>query len=173
MKFPPLFVCNYTSPIWKLTLWVYKDTLCLLSFDMEKRKNKEIEEILSHLKTETVFENHPVFDETIRQLDEYFAGKRKKFDIPLFTFGTDFQKKSWNALKTIPYGTTWSYKQEAEKIGNPKAVRAVGSANGKNRIGIIIPCHRVIGNDGGLWGFGGGLEAKEWLLNHEKITASA
>ena len=102
------------------------------------------------------------------QLDEYFAGKRKKFDIPLNPHGTAFQLSVWKALQAIPYGKTRSYKQIAQAIGNPKACRAVGLANNKNPIWIIIPCHRVIGADGALTGYGGGLKMKEKLLAIEK-----
>ncbi|MBU3205333.1 methylated-DNA--[protein]-cysteine S-methyltransferase [Clostridium algidicarnis] len=104
----------------------------------------------------------------ITQLDDYFKGLRKDFDIDMFyNKGTPFQIKVWNALKTIPYGCTCSYKEIACKIGNEKAVRAVGGANNKNNLAIIIPCHRVIGSNGNLIGYNGGLWKKEWLLNHE------
>ena len=101
------------------------------------------------------------------QLDEYFAGKRKKFDMPLNPQGTAFQLSVWKALQAVPYGKTRSYKQIAQAIGNPKACRAVGLANNKNPIWIIIPCHRVIGADGALTGYGGGLRMKEKLLEIE------
>ena len=102
------------------------------------------------------------------QLDAYFKGKLKKFDLPLFLQGTPFQKLVWQALMKIPYGVTVSYSELAASINRPKAVRAVGGANHRNPIAIIIPCHRVIGADGKLVGYGGGLWRKEWLLNHEK-----
>lgn len=103
----------------------------------------------------------------VEQLDEYFKGKRKDFDINLLVEGTEFQKNVWNSLKSIPYGRTASYKDIAREIGNEKAVRAVGSTNSKNPISIIVPCHRVIGANGKLTGYAGGLWRKEWLLNHE------
>lgn len=110
----------------------------------------------------------PVIKETYRQLDEYFNRERKKFDLPLSLIkGTDFQKKVWSALCDIPYGKTRSYKQIAEAIGNDKACRAVGNANNKNNIPIIIPCHRVIGTDGSLVGFAGNLDIKQKLLDIE------
>ncbi len=112
-------------------------------------------------------ETHPVLVETQRQLSDYFAGKRREFSLPLDFVGTEFQKKVWKALLTIPYGETRSYGQIADQIGNPKAVRAVGAANGKNPISIIAPCHRVIGADGTLTGFAGGLDAKSCLLQLE------
>jgi methylated-DNA-[protein]-cysteine S-methyltransferase len=105
--------------------------------------------------------------EAARQLREYFAGERRRFDLPLRLQGTDFQKRVWQQLTAIPFGETWSYGQLAKRLDNPSACRAVGLANGKNPIAVIVPCHRVIGADGSLTGFGGGLERKEWLLAHE------
>ena len=107
-------------------------------------------------------------DIAAKQLEEYFAGKRKKFDLPLNPRGTDFQLSVWKALQDIPYGKTKSYKQVAEMIGNAKACRAVGMANNKNPIWVVIPCHRVIGTDGTLTGYGGGLNMKKRLLDLEK-----
>jgi len=108
--------------------------------------------------------NHPVLRETERQLQQYFAGARTRFDLPLDFTGTDFQKSVWKALLTIPFGETRSYAQIAAQIGAPKAVRAVGAANGRNPISIVAPCHRVIGSNGALTGFAGGLETKRMLL---------
>lgn len=102
------------------------------------------------------------------QLDEYFSGERTAFDLPLAPKGTDFQKKVWNALREIPYGETRTYGEIAAAIGNPKAARAVGMANNRNPIGIIIPCHRVVGVNGKLVGYAGGVEKKEWLLTLEQ-----
>ena len=104
----------------------------------------------------------------IHQLTEYFSGTRKSFDLPLEMNGTEFQKKVWNELCNIPYGETRSYKDIAEKIGNPKAVRAVGGANNKNKLMIIVPCHRVVGADGSLIGYAGGIDAKQSLIELEK-----
>jgi methylated-DNA-[protein]-cysteine S-methyltransferase len=103
-----------------------------------------------------------------RQLDEYFAGKRRDFDLVLNPHGTDFQQRVWKELREIPYAGTCSYGDIANAIGNPKGVRAVGLANGRNPISIIVPCHRVIGSNGSLTGYGGGIERKEWLLAHEQ-----
>ena len=110
----------------------------------------------------------PLIKEAAKQLKEYFEGKRQDFDLPLSPKGTTFQKNVWKVLETIPYGETWSYKQVAEKVNSPKAYRAVGMANNKNPISIVIPCHRVIGANGKLVGYGGGLEIKDYLLNMEK-----
>lgn len=112
-------------------------------------------------------ENSDRFAVEQQQLDEYFAGKRRDFDLVLAPTGTDFQHAVLAALQEIPYGHTCSYREIAERIGRPKAVRAVGAANGRNPLPIVIPCHRVIGADGSLTGFGGGLAAKSWLLDHE------
>jgi methylated-DNA-[protein]-cysteine S-methyltransferase len=121
-----------------------------------------------HLQNITEDENHPKLLETEQQLKEYFGGTRKVFSMDLDINGTDFQKKVWKALLDIPWGETRTYKQIAEQIGNPKAVRAVGAANGKNPISIIAPCHRVIGTSGKLTGFAGGLENKALLLRLEQ-----
>jgi methylated-DNA-[protein]-cysteine S-methyltransferase len=107
--------------------------------------------------------------DTIRQLDEYFAGCRRTFDLPLRLQGTEFQQRVWKMLKEIPYGVTWSYGELAKRIHNPNASRAVGLANGRNPISILVPCHRVIGADGSLTGYGGGLARKQWLLAHEGL----
>lgn len=109
-----------------------------------------------------------VLDATVGQLEEYFAGERTDFDLPLHLEGTDFQKQAWRALATIPYGETISYGKQAEAIGRPGAFRAVGSANGQNPIPIVLPCHRVVGADGSLTGFGGGLDIKQRLLDLER-----
>ena len=108
-----------------------------------------------------------VLARTARQLDEYFAGKRHDFDLPLAPEGTAFQQRVWRELMKIPFGETWSYGELARAIGRPAAARAVGAANGKNPIAIIVPCHRVIGSNGTLVGYGGGLPTKQWLLGHE------
>ncbi|WP_312837095.1 methylated-DNA--[protein]-cysteine S-methyltransferase [Pantoea sp.] len=112
-------------------------------------------------------DNHPLLCEAERQLNEYFNGTRQRFDLPLDFAGTEFQKKVWQALVSIPFGETRSYRQIAEQIGHPAAVRAVGAANGRNPISIVAPCHRVIGANGKLTGFAGGLEVKAFLLELE------
>lgn len=119
------------------------------------------------LGAEIVDSTSPVIELSVAQLDEYFSGKRHDFDIPLLFAGTDFQKMVWNALLDIPYGMTVSYSEMARRIGRPEAVRAVANANGANAISIFAPCHRVIGSDRTLTGYGGGLDAKEYLLKIE------
>ena len=113
----------------------------------------------------------PVLDATAAQLDQYFAGVRATFDIPLDLHGTPFQLAAWRALAEIPYGETRTYAEQANRIGRPAAGRAVGAANGRNPLSIVLPCHRVIGSNGSLTGFGGGLEAKATLLAHERSHA--
>ncbi len=116
---------------------------------------------------------HPVLIEAERQLEEYFAGRRTRFDLPLDPRGSEFQKTVWQALRRIPFGATRSYAQLARELGKPGAARAVGAANGKNPLSIIVPCHRVIGADGSLTGFAGGLEIKAKLLRFEAGAASS
>jgi methylated-DNA-[protein]-cysteine S-methyltransferase len=125
------------------------------------------------LATAKLDRRHPILLETERQLSEYFAGARTQFELPLELRGSEFQKKVWRALKQIPFGKTRSYFDLAKTIGSPTASRAVGAANGKNPLSIVIPCHRVIGTDGGLTGFAGGLETKATLLTLEARAARA
>lgn len=112
--------------------------------------------------------DHPTFARLARQLDEYFAGTRRQFDLPLDLVGTEFQRLAWDALQTIPYGATRSYSQQATAIDRPKAVRAIGAANGRNPMSIVVPCHRVVGADGSLTGYAGGVDVKRFLLDHEQ-----
>jgi methylated-DNA-[protein]-cysteine S-methyltransferase len=111
--------------------------------------------------------NHPLIDLCFSQLDEYFSGARTEFDLPLDLRGTDFQQRVWKLLLNIPFGETTSYLDLSKKYGDTNTLRAIGSANGKNPVSIIVPCHRVIGNDGSLTGYAGGLWRKKWLLEHE------
>ena len=112
--------------------------------------------------------DHPVLREACAQLEAYFAGRRRVFDLPLDAQGTEFQRAVWSALQEIPFGETRSYKDLATRVGRPQAVRAVGAANGRNPLSIIVPCHRVIGADGTLMGYASGTERKKWLLQHEQ-----
>ena len=112
--------------------------------------------------------NHPVIAAARSQLGEYFAGERASFDVALDPVGTEFQRAAWDALRSIEYGTTLSYGEQAERMGDRRKARAVGAANGRNPISIIVPCHRVVGANGALTGFAGGVDAKAWLLAHER-----
>ena len=147
------------SPVGKLFLSMNKERLTELKF---ARKEKKVPLGEGWIKTAVPFK------EVILQLDAYFAGELKNFDLPLDLKGTPFQLKAWKTLCTIPYGETLSYKEQALRMGKPSAVRAVGAANGRNPISIIVPCHRVIGSNGQLTGYGGGLKAKTTLLNLEQ-----
>jgi len=142
--------------------------VCLLEFTDRRMLPTEYKDLKRRLKT-TMEEGENKHLKTLRkQLKEYFSGKRKEFTIPLVTPGTEFQQIVWQELKKIPFGSTRSYQEQALELNNPDSVRAVANANGMNRISIVIPCHRVIGSDGRLTGYGGGLHRKKWLLDHEK-----
>ena len=157
----------YPSPAGELILGSYGDQLCLCDWTKESRR-KTIDHRLSKALKAEIREGHSkVIDKTIAELNAYFAGKSSSFDIPVLFVGTDFQKSVWNALLDIPYGETISYGSLAQRLGHPKAVRAVANANGANAISIIVPCHRVIGSNHQLVGYGGGLEAKKILLDIE------
>ena len=149
------------SPVGKLKLVASDKGLVAILWEDDSPRRVRLGEPIAN-------EHHPVIVETERQLGEYFAGKRKTFSVLLDIRGTRFQKDVWGALLAIPFGETRSYGQLAKQLGNPKASRAVGAANGRNPISIIVPCHRVIGSSGKLTGFAGGLEVKAHLLGLEK-----
>lgn len=153
------------SPLSDLYLIEKDQKLAALVFEKEWNEYLKKNPDLKPSQSETL-------TKTKSQLTEYFAGKRKKFDLPLLLEGTEFQKKAWKTLIKIPYGKTVSYKEQALLAGSEKAVRAIGSANGCNQIPIIIPCHRVIASDGGLGGYSGGLSVKTFLLKLEKNISS-
>lgn len=147
------------------------DKLCICDWSAEKRRAPIDRRIKRHLGAEYEEGPSPVIEKAIAQLDEYFAGKRTTFDIPTVFTGSEFQCAVWNELMKIPYATTISYGELARRIGNPKAVRAVAGANATNPISIFVPCHRVIGSNHKLTGYGGGLEAKKILLDLESSNA--
>lgn len=144
------------------------DSLCFLEFSSPERIEPQLDRLRNRLRAEVVQRRHGLLDSLIEQLGEYFAGKRRKFDMPLSFSGTPFQQRVWSALLEIPYGQTWSYLALAKRVGSPDAMRAVGQANGSNPIAIVIPCHRVINASGTLGGYGGGLPRKQHLLNLER-----
>lgn len=162
-------VRRYDSPLGELVLGAFGDKLCVCGWRVEKQRERVDRRLMRMLKARIEEGTSVVIESASRQLDEYFAGERKAFDIPLLFVGTDFQKKVWNGLLGIPYGTTISYGELAKRIGSPAAVRAVANANGANAISIIAPCHRVIGSDHTLTGYGGGLDTKQNLLALEGI----
>ena len=148
------------SPVGCLTLVATDDGLAAILWENERPGRVR-------LQLDAEDNAHPVLVEAERQLEEYFAGRRKRFTLKLDVAGTAFQRKVWNALMTIPFGETRSYSEIATEIGNPAAARAVGTANGRNPLSIVAPCHRVIGSKGALTGFAGGLDVKSRLLAHE------
>lgn len=159
------------TPLGPMLAGATEDGICLLEFIDRRMLETQIERLKRVLKAEFIPGSNPQFETLNQQIGEYFKGERQEFSVPLVTAGTEFQEKVWRVLQEIPYGNTRSYKEQAERIGNPKAVRAVARANGDNRISIIIPCHRVIGSDGSLTGYGGGLWRKRYLLDLEAQTA--
>lgn len=166
---PPILIHRITTPIGPMFICATDQGVCLLEFVDRRMLESEFLDIQKRLKTNIIIGENQHIKEMKSQLDEYFDGNRKHFDVPLHPQGTSFQLEVWKLLREIPIGTTSSYKQQAIKLDNPKAIRAVASANGYNKIAIVIPCHRVIGSDGSLTGYGGGLERKAWLLKHEAM----
>ncbi len=160
-------VTRILTPLGPMLAGATEEGICLLEFIDRKMMETQIKRLKRLLKAEFLPGTNKNFDKLNRQINEYFEGKRKEFNLPLIICGTSFQKKAWIALQKIPFGETRSYKEQAKIIGNPNAVRAVGKANGDNRISIIIPCHRVIGASGELVGYGGGLWRKKYLLELE------
>lgn len=148
---------DYKSPIGMIEIVGTEEGICSILFSEE-------DTIVNDFQKDTP----KVIKDCFEQLDQYFKGTRQKFTFPYCCEGTDFQKTVWTALTNIPYAETGTYKDIAVLIGNEKAVRAVGSANGKNKLSIVIPCHRIVGTNGKLTGYAGGLWRKEWLLKHEK-----
>ncbi len=167
-----ILISRLTTPIGPMFVCATDKGVCLLEFVDRRMLETEFKDLQKRLNAQILMGENQHIKQLKQQLSEYFAGKRCQFSVPLDTPGTEFQQQVWQCLQTIDYGTTASYQQQAEKINNPKAVRAVASANGFNRISIVIPCHRVIGKDGSLTGYGGGLPRKKWLLEHEARFAA-
>lgn len=163
-----IFTMRYSSPCGELLLGSFADKLCLCNWTTEKHPDRIDKRLKTTLHAEYEEAQTDITIEATRQLDEYFHGGRKTFDIPLLTVGTDFQKEIWNELLVIPYGETVSYGDLSVRIGKAHAVRAVANANGANAISIFIPCHRVIGSNRSLTGYGGGLDTKKFLLDLEQ-----
>lgn len=156
------------TPLGTMIACADENGICMLEFSDRKALPTELKEISKHFNANIIQGENPHFKTLEKELSEYFEGKIKDFTVPLSPVGTDFQKNVWEVLRKIPYGTTRSYQDQAKILGNPKAVRAVANANGLNKISIIIPCHRVIGSDGKLTGYGGGIWRKQKLLELEK-----
>lgn len=163
-----LFYKRFDTPLGPMITIASDIGVCLLEFGDRRMLETEFADLQKRLKAVIIPGRNSHIDQVVQEISEYFSGTRQDFMTPLHTPGTDFQNQVWTALRTIPYGESVSYQSLARAIGNPKAVRAVGRANGMNRIAILIPCHRVIGADGELTGYGGGLWRKDWLLKHEQ-----
>lgn len=156
------------TPIGEMIAGATDEGICLLEFSDRRMLPTEYKDLKRLLKT-TLEEGENKHLKTLRkQLKEYFSGQRKEFTIPLVTPGSEFQQAVWKELQNIPFGSTRSYNEQSIALNKPDSVRAVANANGMNRISLVIPCHRVIGSDGHLTGYGGGLKRKKWLLDHEK-----
>jgi methylated-DNA-[protein]-cysteine S-methyltransferase len=161
-----IYLAELNSPIGTLYVASSDQGVVCLSLSGRKDLLKNLQNRLSDMELE---QNAVKNRDVIKQMKEYFSGARKRFDLPLHMMGTEFQKRVWRQLCQVPFGQTASYKEIAEKIGKPKAMRAVGQANHQNLIPIIIPCHRIIGANGDLVGFGGGVDLKRFLLSHEGV----
>jgi AraC family transcriptional regulator of adaptative response/methylated-DNA-[protein]-cysteine methyltransferase len=155
------------TPIGLMIAGAVKEGICLLEFSDRKMLNTEYRILKKYLETEISDGNNDHLDELRRQLKDYFSGKRTVFDVPLVYTGTEFQRSVWDELRNITFGTTRTYGEQAAALGNTLSVRAVAGANGMNKISIVVPCHRVIGENGNLTGYGGGLWRKKWLIEHE------
>jgi AraC family transcriptional regulator of adaptative response/methylated-DNA-[protein]-cysteine methyltransferase len=161
-------VVRLETPLGTMMACAVEEGICLLEFTDRKMLETELNALKKMLKANFIQAEHTHFAVLRKQLEEYFAGQRKTFDVPLFMPGTVFQQSVWQLLQTIPYGEVRSYKQQANGLNRPEAIRAVAGANGMNRISILVPCHRVIGEDGSMTGYGGGIWRKQWLLELER-----
>ena len=164
---------RYPAPCGEMILGSYGDKLCLCNWVEEKHPGRVDKRLRTLFKAGYEEASSPVIEEAVRQLDEYFRRERTVFDVPLLFAGSDFQKRVWRLLLDIPYGQTISYGEMAWRLGMPTAVRAVANANGANALSIFVPCHRVIGSNRSLTGYGGGIEAKKFLLELEKSNLSS
>ncbi|MDE7414350.1 MAG: methylated-DNA--[protein]-cysteine S-methyltransferase [Muribaculaceae bacterium] len=161
-------IATYRSPCGDLLLGAIDKWLCLCDWKESGHHKRMIGRLLKHFDVEIQEGGNYVIDMAQGQLDEYFGNRRKVFTVPLLPVGTEFQKKVWDGLATIPFGETLSYQKMAQRLGMDNSVRALANANGANALSIFIPCHRVIGSDGKLTGYAGGIDTKRYLLNLEK-----
>lgn len=162
-----LNVARFGTPVGEMLAVSASDGLCLLEFADKKHLQRELNQLHTALQANFSWQKSAYHETLQQELADYFAGRLKTFTTPLHIIGTDFQKQAWQALLTVPYGATISYKEQAQQLGNPRAVRAVAAANGQNKLSILIPCHRIIGSDGRLTGYAGGLARKKFLLDLE------
>lgn len=163
-----ILISRLTTPLGPMFVCATENGVCLLEFVDRRMLETEFKDLQKRLSANIIAGENKHIKQAKKEIAEYFDGNRKSFDVKLETPGTEFQNLVWDYLQKVEYGKTSTYQLQAEKINKPKAIRAVASANGFNRISIIIPCHRVIGKDGKLTGYGGGIERKKWLLEHEQ-----
>ncbi|MDN6280147.1 MAG: methylated-DNA--[protein]-cysteine S-methyltransferase [Psychroflexus sp.] len=164
-----IFINRLTTPLGSMFIYATDKGICLLEFEDKQLLDKEFDNLKKSRKADIISGENEHIKQAEKEIKEYFGGKRKTFDVKLdIITGTDFQLSVWKSLQDIDYGTTTTYQKQAEKINKPKAIRAMASANGNNRISIIIPCHRVIGKNGQMTGYSGGIERKKWLIAHER-----
>lgn len=163
-----ILISRITTPLGPMFVGATDCGICMLEFVDRKMLETEFRDLQRLFKARILVGENEHINQAIKELQEYFEGKLKSFSVALDTPGTDFQKEVWSNLQQVPYGKTTSYKAQAQYLRNPAAIRAMATANGYNRVSIIIPCHRVIGKDGQLRGYGGGIERKKWLLGFEK-----
>jgi AraC family transcriptional regulator of adaptative response/methylated-DNA-[protein]-cysteine methyltransferase len=163
-----LFTKRIDTPLGVMLAAATDEGICVFDFEYRKMINEILNRVIRLLDAEVHEGEHEHFKVLEQQMKEYFEGERKEFDLPLQLLGTPFQQKVWAGLRQIPYATTRSYKAQSVFLGDVKAIRAVARANGENGLAIIVPCHRVIGENGSLVGYGGGLWRKKWLLDHER-----
>lgn len=166
-----IVIDRFTTPLGPMFVCANNEGVCLLEFVERRMLETEFRDLQRLLDAQIMAGENQHTKQAKEQIAQYFAGERQAFSVPLIAPGTEFQQQVWQGLNLIAYGETASYAQQAQRIDNPKAVRAVARANGANRIAIIVPCHRVIGKDGSLTGYAGGLERKRWLLEHERAHA--
>lgn len=162
---------EFFTPLGPMLAGATPEGVCLLEFANRIRFEKEISNLKTLLNAEILPGRNVHLDQLETELQEYFAGTRRTFTVQLYTPGNNFAQSVWNSLLKIPYGRTLSYKEQAAMMKNPKAIRAIASANGRNRLAIIVPCHRVIGSDGSLTGYAGGIDKKKWLLQFERSNS--
>ncbi|WP_027421298.1 methylated-DNA--[protein]-cysteine S-methyltransferase [Crocinitomix catalasitica] len=166
-----LYTANFSTPIGEMYGLATDDGICLLEFAERKELKEEIASLKDYFKSEILDDENDHLLLLHKELHDYFKGKLQKFTVPTLLIGTDFQVSVWESLKSVPYAETRSYLEQTESIGEPNAIRAVATANGKNKLAIIIPCHRIIGSDGSLTGYAGGIDRKRFLLNLEREVA--
>ncbi|WP_299683623.1 methylated-DNA--[protein]-cysteine S-methyltransferase [uncultured Dokdonia sp.] len=168
-----ILINRLTTPLGPMFVCATDNGVCLLEFVDRRMLETEFKDLQKLLSANIISGENEHIKQVKKEIKKYFDGTRKSFEVQLVTPGTDFQNSAWKCLQEIEYGTTTTYQEQAKKINNSKAIRAVASANGYNRISIIVPCHRVIGKDGKMTGYGGGIERKKWLIEHERNNASA